>query len=88
MPTVAELTKFIKSHKAQNCPRHSGLPKAKLLKVANGLGYKPPAVKKKNIQAERKKAVLNQLNQRARKSKIIKKYNTRKSKKLPKLELI
>ena len=88
MPTVAELSKFIKSHKAKHCPRHSGVPKARLLKIAYDLGYKPPAVKKKNIQAERKKAVLNQLTKRARTAKILKKYNTNRSKKLPKLELI
>jgi len=88
MPTVVDLIKFIKSHKAKHCPPHSGLPKARLLKIAHDLGYKPPVVKKKNIQAERKKAVLNQLKKRARASKIIKKYNASSSKKMPKIDLV
>lgn len=39
MPTVSQLTDFVRKHKSKNCPKHSSLRKAELLALAESLGY-------------------------------------------------
>jgi hypothetical protein len=56
-PSVLELYAYIRSKKASSktCPvRFSGIPKAQLLKIAQDLGYKVPAVKRADVKPGKK----------------------------------
>jgi len=80
-PSVLELYAYIRSKKAssKSCPvRFSGIPKAQLLKIAQDLGYKVPAVKRADVKPGKKvKKVAHKLNKKLQKD-----YQKRNKKKV------
>ena len=70
-PSVLELYAYIRSKKkmSKTCPvRFSGIPKAQLLKIAQDLGYKVPAIKRADVKPGKKvKKVAHKLNKKLQK---------------------
>lgn len=78
-PSVIELYDFIRSKKASSkaCPvRFSGIPKAELLKIAQDLGFKMPAVKRADVKKGKQ---VKKLGKKLEK-KLQKKFKTQKTK--------